>query len=49
MVYGLIELDAIAAVTGMLIVQVAKLWYIDRIVLRRRGRRPSRSYARWDY
>lgn len=33
MVYGLVVLDAIAVVTGTVIVQLAKLWYLDRMVL----------------
>ena len=33
LVYGLVVLDPVAAVTGVVIVQVAKLWYLDRMVL----------------
>ena len=33
LVYGLVVLDPIATVTGVIIVQVAKLWYLDRMVL----------------
>jgi hypothetical protein len=55
LVYGLVVFDAVAAVTGVLLTQVAKLWYLDRMVLlfeavkveRRRSRgvgvRPVRS------
>jgi hypothetical protein len=49
MVYGLIELDAIAAVTGMLIVQAAKLWYIDRMVLLFDELKGDPRYAAWDF
>ena len=33
LVYGLVVLDPVAAVTGVIIMQVAKLWYLDRMVL----------------
>lgn len=33
LVYGLVVLDPIAVVTGVVIVQLAKLWYLDRMVL----------------
>ena len=49
LVYGLIDLDAIAAVTGLLIVQVAKLWYIDRMVLLFDELKADPRYAAWDY
>ena len=49
LVYGLIELDAIATVTGVLIVQVAKLWYIDRMVLLFDELKQDPQYARWDF
>ena len=50
LVYGLIDLDAWVTITGTLIVQVAKLWYIDRMVLlfdEMKQRDPE--YARWDF
>jgi len=50
LVYGLIDLDALVTITGTLIVQVAKLWYIDRMVLLfddMKEREPE--YARWDF
>lgn len=31
--YGLIRLDVIAVVTGLLLTQLAKSWYLDRMVL----------------
>jgi hypothetical protein len=33
MVYGLVELDLLAVVSGTLITQTAKAWFIDRMVL----------------
>ena len=47
--YGLIDLDAIAALTGMVIVQAAKLWYIDRMVLLFDELKSDPRYAAWDY
>jgi len=49
LVYGLIELDAIATVTGVLILQIAKLWYIDRMVLLFDELKQEPQYARWDF
>jgi hypothetical protein len=49
LVYGLIELDAIAALTGVVIVQAAKLWYIDRMVLLFDELKGDPRYAAWDY
>jgi hypothetical protein len=48
--YGLIELDLLAAVTGIVIVQCAKAWFIDRMVLLfedMKTRNPE--YAAWEY
>jgi hypothetical protein len=48
--YGLIRLDVIAVVSGLLIVQLAKSWYLDRMVLlfdEMKGR--SAEYAKWEY
>jgi len=50
LVWGLIDLDLLVTVAGMLIVQVAKAWYIDRMVLLfddMKTRRPE--YAAWEY
>jgi uncharacterized membrane protein len=33
LVYGLVELDLLAVVTGIAITQTAKAWYLDRMVL----------------
>jgi hypothetical protein len=32
LIYGLVVLDPLASVTGIVIMQLAKLWYIDRMV-----------------
>jgi uncharacterized membrane protein len=50
MVYGLVELDLLAVVSGILITQAAKAWFIDRMVLLyedMKARRPE--YATWEY
>jgi hypothetical protein len=49
MSYGLIDLDAIATVTGVIIVQVSKLWYIDRMVLLFDELKADPAYAAWDF
>ena len=33
LVYGLVELDLLAVVSGLLVTQTAKAWFIDRMVL----------------
>jgi hypothetical protein len=48
--YGLARLDVVATVAGIVIVQAAKAWYIDRQVLlyeEMKGRHPQ--YASWEY
>jgi hypothetical protein len=48
--YGLIELDLLIVVAGLVLAQTAKAWYIDRMVLlfdAMKGSNPE--YARWDY
>ena len=50
MVYGLVELRLLDVVTGLVIVQCAKAWFLDRMVLLfedMKGRRPE--YANWEY
>ena len=50
LVYGLIAFDAVATVTGVLIAEGGKLWYLDRLVLlfdEVKLRRPE--VARWEY
>jgi hypothetical protein len=47
--YGLVELDVLAAVAGLVIAQTAKAWYLDRMVLLyedMRARDPG--YAVWE-
>jgi uncharacterized membrane protein len=48
--YGLVELDLMAVVAGLVIVQCAKAWFIDRMVLLfedMKTRNPQ--YAAWEY
>ena len=48
--YGLVELDLLATVAGLVIVQCAKAWFIDRMVLLfedMKTRNPE--YASWEY
>lgn len=50
LVYGLVELNLLAAVTGILITHGGKAWYLDRVGLLfadMKGRNPE--YAAWDY
>jgi hypothetical protein len=48
--YGLVRYDLLAAVTGTVLCQTAKCWYLDRMVLLyedMKARRPE--YAAWEY
>lgn len=48
--YGLVELELLDVVTGLVIVQCAKAWFIDRMVLLfedMKTRNPE--YAAWEY
>src|SRR5687768_11073294 len=48
--YGLVVLNPLAAVTGLLIVQGGKSWYIDRMVLLFDAMKArDAEYASWDY
>jgi hypothetical protein len=50
LVYGLVDLNILATVTGLLITHGGKAWYLDRITLLfadMKGRNPE--YASWDY
>jgi hypothetical protein len=50
LVYGLVVLDPLAAVTGIVISQLAKLWYLDRMVLLFDAMKSTNAeYAGWDY
>ena len=49
MVYGLVVLDPITTVTGLVLCQVAKVWYLDRMVLLFDAMVPRvAEYASWD-
>ena len=48
--YGLVRLDVFAVVAGVMITQLAKFWYLDRMVLlfdEMKGR--NAEYASWEY
>jgi len=48
--YGLVELDLLATVSGLLIVQCAKAWCLDRMVLLYQDAKPGRpEIAGWEY
>ena len=48
--YGLVRLDVVAVVAGLVIVQCAKAWFIDRMVLLFEDMKKRNSqYASWEY
>jgi hypothetical protein len=48
--YGLVRLDLVVVIAGTLMCQVAKSWYIDRMVLLFEDMKErSPEYASWDY
>jgi len=48
--YGLIDLDLVATVAGILIVHIGKAWYMDRMVLMYLAMKDTKpEYASWDY
>ena len=47
--YGLIVLNPLVTVLGVLIVQGGKVWYIDRMVLLFDGMKTDPRYAAWDF
>ena len=50
MVYGLVRLDVLATVAGIVMAHLAKLWYIDRMVLLFEDmKHRSAEYASWEY
>jgi hypothetical protein len=49
LVYGLVELDPTTTVLGLIIVQGAKLWYLDRMVLLFNDVKCRPEYAAWDH
>ena len=50
LVYGLVRFDLLATVTGMVIAQTAKAWFIDRMVLLFEDMKTRHAgYAAWEY
>ena len=50
LIYGLVVLDPVAAITGTIMCQIAKLWYLDRMVLLFEAMKLGNpDYAAWDY
>jgi hypothetical protein len=50
LIYGLVALDVMAVIAGLVIVQCAKAWFIDRMVLLFEDMKTRNSeYANWDY
>jgi hypothetical protein len=48
--WGLVELDLLTVVTGIVVIQTAKTWYLDRMVLLFEDMKGSRpEYATWEY
>lgn len=48
--YGLVRFDVVATLTGLVILQTAKAWYIDRQVLLFEDMKTRhREYASWEY
>jgi hypothetical protein len=50
LVYGLVVLDAVATITGIIVTQVAKLWFLDRMVLLFQAMKARNArFAEWEY
>jgi hypothetical protein len=47
--YGLVDLNALATVTGILITHGGKVWYLDRMALLFTQMKDDSRYAAWDY
>jgi hypothetical protein len=48
--YGLVRLDVLATLTGMVLCQTAKGWYLDRMVLMFEDMKERYAeYAKWEY
>jgi hypothetical protein len=48
--YGLVRLDLVAVVAGLLLLQTAKAWYLDRMVLLFEDMKKRHAeYAAWEY
>ena len=49
LVYGLVALDLLAVVSGLVITQTAKAWFLDRMVLLFEDMKPRNpAYAAWE-
>jgi uncharacterized protein DUF6653 len=49
MAYGLVTLDLLATVAGLVVTQGAKAWYLDRMVLLFEHMKGDEPYRSWDY
>jgi hypothetical protein len=50
LVYGLVRLDLLEVVSGLVILQTAKAWFIDRMVLLFEHMKAGNpEYAAWEY
>ena len=50
LVYGLVRLDLVEVVSGLVILQTAKAWFIDRMVLLFEHMKAGNpEYAAWEY
>lgn len=47
--YGLVELDVLATTAGLVIIQGAKAWFLDRTVLLFEHMKGFEPYRSWDY
>jgi hypothetical protein len=47
--YGLVSLDLVAVAAGLMIIQTAKSWSLDRMVLLFDDMKARPEYASWDY
>ncbi len=48
LVYGLVGLNLLAVVSGLLVTQTAKAWFIDRMVLLYDMKARDPAYAGWE-
>jgi uncharacterized protein DUF6653 len=49
LVFGLVDLNVLATVTGILITHGGKAWYLDRVSLLFAEMKGRREYAAWDF
>jgi hypothetical protein len=47
--FGLVRLDVVDTIAGLVILQTAKAWYLDRQVLLFEDMKTRPEYARWEY